>query len=82
MRYRLERDLGYKSTLDFQVTNPGGSEIFNMIFATDNKSPGPFGTKKFVIPNVPWSHRPNLPSRHRPPRLPAGRSLKPGRASS
>jgi three-Cys-motif partner protein len=36
MRYRLERDLGYKTTLDFQVTNTGGSEIFNMIFATDH----------------------------------------------
>lgn len=36
MRWRLERDLGYKATLDFQVTNTGGSEIFNMIFATDH----------------------------------------------
>jgi three-Cys-motif partner protein len=36
MRWRLEHDLGYKATLDFQVTNTGGSEIFNMIFATDH----------------------------------------------
>lgn len=38
MRWRLERDLGYKTTLDFQVTNTGGSEIFNMIFATDHEA--------------------------------------------
>lgn len=36
LRYRLEHDLGYEATLDFQVTNTGGSEIFNMIFATDH----------------------------------------------
>lgn len=36
MRWRLEHDLGYEATLDFQVTNTGGSEIFNMIFATDH----------------------------------------------
>jgi len=36
MRWRLEQDLGYEATLDFQVTNTGGSEIFNMIFATDH----------------------------------------------
>ena len=36
MRYRLEHDLNYRTTLDFQVTNTRGSEIFNMIFATDH----------------------------------------------
>ncbi len=36
MRWRLEHDLSYQATLDFQVTNTGGSEIFNMIFATDH----------------------------------------------
>jgi three-Cys-motif partner protein len=36
MRWRLEQDLGYRTTLDFQVTNTRGSEIFNMIFATDH----------------------------------------------
>jgi hypothetical protein len=36
MRWRLQQDLGYKATLDFQVTNTSGSEIFNMIFATDH----------------------------------------------
>ena len=36
MRWRLEQDLGYKTTLVFQVTNTSGSEIFDMIFATDH----------------------------------------------
>jgi three-Cys-motif partner protein len=36
MRWQLQHILGYRTTLDFQVTNTGGSEIFNMIFATDN----------------------------------------------
>jgi three-Cys-motif partner protein len=36
MRWRLERDLGYKTTLDFHVTNTSGSGIFDMIFATDH----------------------------------------------
>jgi hypothetical protein len=36
MRWRLEQDLGYKTTLDFHVTNTGGSGIFDMIFATDH----------------------------------------------
>jgi three-Cys-motif partner protein len=36
MRWRLENDLGYEATLTFQVTNTGGSEIFDMIFATDH----------------------------------------------
>ena len=36
MRWRLEQDLGYQATLAFQVTNTGGSEIFDMIFATDH----------------------------------------------
>jgi three-Cys-motif partner protein len=36
MRWRLEQDLGYQATLTFQVTNTGGSEIFDMIFATDH----------------------------------------------
>jgi hypothetical protein len=36
MRWRLERDLGYKTTLVFKVTNTIGSEIFDMIFATDH----------------------------------------------
>ena len=38
MRWRLEHDLGYRTTLDFQVTNTSGTEIFNMIFATDHKA--------------------------------------------
>jgi three-Cys-motif partner protein len=36
MRWRLEQDLGYKTTLVFKVTNTAGSEIFDMIFATDH----------------------------------------------
>ncbi|WP_405086427.1 three-Cys-motif partner protein TcmP [Microbispora sp. NBC_01389] len=36
MRWRLERDLGYKATRVFKVTNTRGSEIFDMIFATDH----------------------------------------------
>jgi three-Cys-motif partner protein len=36
MRWRLEHDLGYKTTLDFHVTNTRGSGIFDMIFATDH----------------------------------------------
>lgn len=36
MRWRLEHDLGYKTTLDFQVINTGGRGIFDMIFATDH----------------------------------------------
>jgi three-Cys-motif partner protein len=36
MRWRLEQALGYKMTLVFKVTNTSGSEIFDMIFATDH----------------------------------------------
>jgi hypothetical protein len=36
MRWRLEQDLGYQTTLDFQVTNTSGNGIFDMIFATDH----------------------------------------------
>jgi hypothetical protein len=36
MRCRLEKDLGYKTTMVFKVTNTSGSEIFDMIFATDH----------------------------------------------
>lgn len=36
MRWRLEQDLGYKTTLAFKVTNTSGSGIFDMIFATDH----------------------------------------------
>lgn len=36
MRWRLEHDLGYRTTLDFQVTNTSGTGIFDMIFATDH----------------------------------------------
>jgi three-Cys-motif partner protein len=36
MRWRLEKDLGYKTTLDFKVTNTNGHGIFDMIFATDH----------------------------------------------
>ena len=36
MRWRLETVLGYKTTMVFKVTNTGGSEIFDMIFATDH----------------------------------------------
>lgn len=36
MRWRLERELGYKTTLVFKVTNTTGVGIFDMIFATDH----------------------------------------------
>jgi len=36
MRWRLERELGYKTTLEFKVTNTSGHGIFDMIFATDH----------------------------------------------
>jgi three-Cys-motif partner protein len=36
MRWRLEHDLGYKTTLVFKVTNTSGIGIFDMIFATDH----------------------------------------------
>jgi three-Cys-motif partner protein len=36
MRWRLEQHLGYQTTLVFKVTNTSGSEIFDMIFATDH----------------------------------------------
>jgi three-Cys-motif partner protein len=36
MRWRLEQDLGYKTTLAFNVTNTSGTGIFDMIFATDH----------------------------------------------
>jgi three-Cys-motif partner protein len=36
MRWRLEKNLGYKATLDFKVTNTNGHGIFDMIFATDH----------------------------------------------
>jgi hypothetical protein len=36
MRWRLEKDLGYSKTRVFQVKNTSGSEIFDMIFATDH----------------------------------------------
>ena len=36
MRWRLEHDLGYMTTLDFQVINTSGRGIFDMIFATDH----------------------------------------------
>jgi three-Cys-motif partner protein len=36
MRWRLEQDLGYKTTLAFKVTNTSGTGIFDMIFATDH----------------------------------------------
>jgi three-Cys-motif partner protein len=36
MRWRLETVLGYKTTMVFKITNTGGSEIFDMIFATDH----------------------------------------------
>jgi hypothetical protein len=36
MRWRLEQDLGYKTTLAFEVTNTSGTGIFDMIFATDH----------------------------------------------
>jgi three-Cys-motif partner protein len=35
-RWRLEQDLGYKTTLEFKVTNTSGHGIFDMIFATDH----------------------------------------------
>jgi three-Cys-motif partner protein len=36
MRWRLEHDLGYRTTLEFRVTNTNGHGIFDMIFATDH----------------------------------------------
>jgi hypothetical protein len=36
MRWRFERDLGYMTTLDFQVINTSGRGIFDMIFATNH----------------------------------------------
>jgi three-Cys-motif partner protein len=36
MRWRLEQDLGYETTLAFKVTNTSGTGIFDMIFATDH----------------------------------------------
>lgn len=36
MQWRLEKTLGYKTTMVFKITNTGGSEIFDMIFATDH----------------------------------------------
>jgi three-Cys-motif partner protein len=36
MRWRLEQDLGYKTTLALKVTNTSGTGIFDMIFATDH----------------------------------------------
>ena len=36
MRWRLEHNLGYKTTLAFEVTNTNGHGIFDMIFATDH----------------------------------------------
>ncbi|MGA4993873.1 three-Cys-motif partner protein TcmP [Nonomuraea bangladeshensis] len=36
MRWGLERQLGYKTTRVFKVKNTRGSEIFDMIFATDH----------------------------------------------
>jgi hypothetical protein len=36
MRWRLEKYLGYKTTLGFKVTNTNGQGIFDMIFATDH----------------------------------------------
>lgn len=38
MRWRLQEDLGYWATLTFQVTNTGGSDVFDMIFATDHRA--------------------------------------------
>ncbi|MEO3862105.1 three-Cys-motif partner protein TcmP [Acrocarpospora sp. B8E8] len=37
MRWRLQKDLGYKVTRVFKVKNTSGSEIFDMIFATDHE---------------------------------------------
>lgn len=37
MRWRLQVDLGYKATRVFKVKNTSGSEIFDMIFATDHE---------------------------------------------
>jgi hypothetical protein len=37
MRWRLETVLGYKTTMVFKVKNTGGTEIFDMIFATDHE---------------------------------------------
>lgn len=36
MRWRLERDLGYRSTHALELKNTNGSPIYSMIFATDN----------------------------------------------
>ncbi len=39
MRWRLEQDLKYKTTLVFEVTNTAGRGIFDMIFATTAPTP-------------------------------------------
>lgn len=36
MRWRLEQDLQYKTTMALHMTNPGGVPIYSMIFATDH----------------------------------------------
>lgn len=36
MRWRLERELGYKTTLPLEFTNEHGSPIYTVIFATSN----------------------------------------------
>lgn len=36
MRWQLENDLGYRTTLPLQVRNTRGTEIFSLIFATDH----------------------------------------------
>lgn len=57
MRWRLEHDLGYATTLVFKVTNTSGNRIFDMIFATDH----PVGEKVMSdIYSTALRHQPAL----------------------
>ncbi len=38
MRWRLERDLGYRWTHPFEIKNTIGGTLYHMIFATDNQA--------------------------------------------
>jgi len=57
MRWRLEQDLGYRTTLAFKVTNTSGSGIFDMIFATDHSAGAKIMTHLY---NTATSRQPGL----------------------
>jgi hypothetical protein len=38
MRWRLERDLGYRSTHPLELKNTQGTSVYHMVFATDNEA--------------------------------------------